>query len=411
MKLVNQEKRANKRARMAMRVTNGGAVYGSRSIQFAVRSLLAIAALSPAFVCAQEPASGAAADDAEELAEVIVTGIVGGSEQRKLDASFAISTVNAEEIQRLSPVEHRGPSQVRSGRVGGECRRRLWCQHHGSWLAWHERRAVGFGAGGRSAGISTLNALVSREFHALSTRRHHPRMEALRGGPSPIFSQGQPGLTTNFVLREGGEETEGSVRYSVSDYDLHRIDAVLSGAISENFYYMIGGYVSSSPVPARCGFRFGEGPAVHDQPDARIRERQDQGLSPQHRRSRHLVSAAGWWQSAHSTRTTRRSARSIASRSSSSASRQTTAPARRGARSSISARGRGWDGSITGASAVFDLGDSGITLSERMSFTDGDANTLGWVPDGCWRRRELAYQLVRADARWQHAGAHGAWRG
>jgi hypothetical protein len=29
------------------------------------------------------------------------------------------------------------------------------------------------------------------------------RMEVLRGGPSPIFSNGQPGATTNFILKEG----------------------------------------------------------------------------------------------------------------------------------------------------------------------------------------------------------------
>ena len=37
------------------------------------------------------------------LEEVIVTGTASGSEIRKLDASFAITNVNAEDIRRFSP--------------------------------------------------------------------------------------------------------------------------------------------------------------------------------------------------------------------------------------------------------------------------------------------------------------------
>ena len=59
-------------------------------------------------------------------------------------------------------------------------------------------------------------------------------MEALRGGPNPVISNGQPGLTTNFILKEGGEETEGLVKYSTSDYGLKRVDAVMSGSLADD---------------------------------------------------------------------------------------------------------------------------------------------------------------------------------
>ena len=54
-------------------------------------------------------------------------------------------------------------------------------------------------------------------------------MEALRGGPNPVLSNGQPGVTTNFILREGSEDTEGLVKFTTSDYDLRRFDGYLSG--------------------------------------------------------------------------------------------------------------------------------------------------------------------------------------
>ena len=54
-------------------------------------------------------------------------------------------------------------------------------------------------------------------------------MEALRGGPNPVVSNGQPGLTTNFLLKEGSEYQEGLIKYSTSDYGLQRVDGVISG--------------------------------------------------------------------------------------------------------------------------------------------------------------------------------------
>ena len=43
------------------------------------------------------------AQESSMLEEVIVTGMAGGSEMRKLDASFAITNVNEEDIIRFSP--------------------------------------------------------------------------------------------------------------------------------------------------------------------------------------------------------------------------------------------------------------------------------------------------------------------
>ena len=84
-------------------------------------------------------------------------------------------------------------------------------------------------------------------------------VEALRGGPNPVFSNGQPGLTTNFILRRGSEETEGIAKYTTSDYDLRRFDGYVSGPLGEKFYYMIGGYITSSPGLRDAGYNSDEG--------------------------------------------------------------------------------------------------------------------------------------------------------
>jgi outer membrane receptor protein involved in Fe transport len=83
--------------------------------------------------------------------------------------------------------------------------------------------------------------------------------EGLRGGPGAVFGKGEPGLTVNFNLKRGREDTEGRVKYTVSDYELQRFDGLLSGKLAEDLYYMIGGYVQSSPGIRDAQFTSEEG--------------------------------------------------------------------------------------------------------------------------------------------------------
>ena len=90
---------------------------GTRSLSWCERwkevfiSSLVVAGLSSGNLVAQD-------DPQQEpgkmmLEEVVVTGTPGGSEMRKLDASFAITNVDDEDIRRYSP---RGPLMTASKR-------------------------------------------------------------------------------------------------------------------------------------------------------------------------------------------------------------------------------------------------------------------------------------------------------
>ncbi len=70
------------------------------------------------------------------------------------------------------------------------------------------------------------------------------RVEAVRGGTGALFGNGQPGLTVNFVQKEGGRDFEGLVKASVTDYGDLRGDMLLSGPLGENTSFMVGGYYS-----------------------------------------------------------------------------------------------------------------------------------------------------------------------
>ena len=45
------------------------------------------------------------------------------------------------------------------------------------------------------------------------------------------------------------------------------------------------------------------------------------------------------------------------------------------------ADGRGWDGTVSGGSAQFDVGD-GFTIRDQFTYMSGDADTYGFVPAG-----------------------------
>jgi hypothetical protein len=71
---------------------------------------------------AQAAESGGESTEAAMLSEVVVTGTAGGAEIKKLDASFAITTADAEEITEFAP---KSTANLRAGRVVGELGRRL----------------------------------------------------------------------------------------------------------------------------------------------------------------------------------------------------------------------------------------------------------------------------------------------
>ncbi len=80
------------------------------------------------------------------------------------------------------------------------------------------------------------------------------RVEAVRGGTGALFANGQPGLTVNFVQKEGGPEFEGLVKASVTDFGDVRGDLRLSGPLGDNTTFMVGGYYLSGHGIRNPGF-------------------------------------------------------------------------------------------------------------------------------------------------------------
>lgn len=341
-------------------------------------AVLSMAGYSTAL--AQDEASDE--DSFGTIEEIIVTGTAGGAELRKFDASFAITTTSSEDIEKFSPKSTADLLKLVPG---------VWSESSGG-VSGANVFVRGFPGGGDAPFLSvhvngvpifsppTLSFLENTTLFRIDETVL--RMEALRGGPNPVFSNGQPGLTTNFILREGSEDTEGLVKYTTSDYDLRRFDGYLSGELADEFYYMIGGYITSSPGIRDSGFNSDEG----NQITVNLTKDFDNGsVNVFHRQT----DDHGTWylpvalnvpgvDSEYNQIGALNRQRSILTNNNNDDAAFTGEPTRKNLNLGD---GRGWDGSMTGGSVTFEITDD-WTLTDRFGFTSGDADTLGLVPDG-----------------------------
>ena len=320
-------------------------------------------------------------NDTGTIEEIIVTGTAGGAELRKFDASFAITTTSDADIEKFSPKSTADLLKLVPG---------VWSESSGG-VSGANVFVRGFPGGGDAPFLTvqvngvpifsppTLSFLENTTLFRIDETVQ--RMEALRGGPNPVFSNGQPGLTTNFILREGSEQTEGLIKYTTSDYDLRRFDGYLSGELADEFYYMIGGYISSSPGIRDSGFNSDEG----NQFTINLTKDLDNGsINVFHRQTDDhgtwylpvALNVPGVDNATNQIGAMNRQRRILYANDSGNPAfpNPTESTVDLG-------EGRGWDGSMTGGSVVFDITDE-WSVTDRFGYTAGDADTLGLVPDG-----------------------------
>jgi outer membrane receptor protein involved in Fe transport len=206
----------------------------------------------PADAPQQGEAPAAAAPD--QTQEIVVTGNANRLGLRKLDASYSISTATAEQIREVQPISTADLLKIVPG---------VWVETSGG-----ETGANVFIRGFPSTGDapflsvemngspifapSSLSFLEDSSLFRIDDTVDH--VEVLRGGPSPIFANGQPGATTNFILKEGTADPHLSLRTTYGTEGMYRGDAVATGPITDNTTYMIGGFYRHSRGLRHTGF-------------------------------------------------------------------------------------------------------------------------------------------------------------
>ena len=315
-----------------------------------------------------------AQDDAADTGDVIVViGTPGGGGVNRLDASFAVTTIDAEDIDKFSPQSTADLFKAVPG---------VWAESSGG-VAGANIDVRGL-PGGSDAPFVTLaingSPLYGTEmlsfFEQSSIFRVDQtiaRVEGLRGGPNSVFGKGEPGLTVNFNLKEGGDDTEGLIKYTTSDFGEQRVDAVLSGPLGEEFYYMVGGYFHASNGIRDTEFKSETG----SQFTVNLTKVFDSGKVNFFAR---LTDDHGQWVLPMALNTGN-DLGTFAQLGNATRFRELQVNAAGDTEIFDFADGRGWKGLVTGGSADFDLG-GGFTVRDQFTYMTGSADTFGFVPSG-----------------------------
>ncbi|GGW83849.1 TonB-dependent receptor [Alteromonas halophila] len=339
------------------------------------KALLATAiatALTGAVVAQENTDEKKAAADNTEV--IIVSGTPGGAGIRKIDASFAVTNIDASDIDKLAPKSTADLFKAIPG---------VWVESSGGESGANVF-VRGFPGGGDAPFLTialegspiypapTLSFLENSQMFRIDETIE--MVEGLRGGPNPVVSNGQPGLTTNFRLKRGGESNEALAKYTISDYGLNRVDVMASGSLADDLYYMVGGYIKSSDGIRDAGFRSEEG----NQFTINITKEFDRGEVNLYTRQ---TDDHGTWYLPTPLNVEGVDAEYTQIGPN---NRQATiyyGPENSTAKSVDMGDGRGWDGHVSGGSIKLDLGN-GWRLVDRFNLTKGDANTYGLVPEG-----------------------------
>lgn len=224
-------------------------------------ALVLCAALS-APVAAQQGAptadeAAAAPVDAVELDRIVVTGRAGAGERSRAETSYAITTIDEEQLLMDAPL---GVADALKSVPG------FWVESSGGEASANIRArgipqegfsAVGMAEDGlplqHDPGLGWLNA--DQSFRLDETVE---RIEVVRGGPASMFSSNAPGGVVNFITRRGGEVPEGRLKLETSDYGLRRIDGWY-GAPLGDWRFGIGGFWREDDGIRDPGFTASEG--------------------------------------------------------------------------------------------------------------------------------------------------------
>lgn len=191
---------------------------------------------------AQDQGAAGASTDFSAEDDIVVTGTPRSDGLSRLDAGFSISTLSSEQLDRLNPRSTADLLKLVPG---------IYVETSGGTAGVHVGvRGFPQNGGGAFATVeldgapifapNTLSFLET--FSLFRVDDTIERTEVLRGGPNPVFSNGQPGITVNFIQKKGGDTPEGSARVTAGSEGLFRFDGYASGPLGGGWYASVGGF-------------------------------------------------------------------------------------------------------------------------------------------------------------------------
>lgn len=215
----------------------------------------------------------AAAPEMRTLETIIVTGRAGAANLTQQDASYAVTVLDWDMINRTAPASTADLFTLIPG---------FWVESSGGEAA-NNVRMRGIPTDGFSS-IALLENGIPVQYDGnlgyLNTDQSFrldetiARVEAVRGGPSTIFAPNSPGGTVNFLTRRGVDPPQTVLKYTLGDYAHHRIDMVATRQLSDTSGLLLGGFFRRDNGMRNPGFTANEGGQIrlrHDFDDGHNR--------------------------------------------------------------------------------------------------------------------------------------------
>jgi iron complex outermembrane receptor protein len=188
------------------------------------------------------------------LSEVVVTATAGGQGIERQKASFSTTTLSSDDIHRLAPLNTaallQGIPGVTVHSTGGEQGNNIFVR---GFPSSGDAPYVTFQLAG-SAVFDPPTVAWFGNADVIRIDEMVDHVEAVRGGPAQVLSNGQVGLTVNILPKTGTDVFHGVGEISTTDYGKRRFDGQVSGPIDDNTFFSLGGFYQNGDNVRRVHF-------------------------------------------------------------------------------------------------------------------------------------------------------------
>ncbi len=222
-----------------------------------------LAALTASFALtivanAQDADTDAGEEELFAMEEIIVTGTASAG-RTKFESSVGISTFNSDQIAKQAPAS---TADLISAVPG------FWVESTAGTTQGNVfARGIIQDGGYRYVGLMEDGIPIYPMFELsfynpdqfVRVDATIERVEAVRGGTSPIFTTGAVGGTINFVTKPPTNEAEGILKGTVTDYSMYGVEGYWGGPLSDEWGLSVGGYYRVSDGIRDPGYDADEG--------------------------------------------------------------------------------------------------------------------------------------------------------
>ena len=202
------------------------------------------------------------AKNAQTLQQVVVTGTASFGGIKKIDAAYSITSMTAQQIKEANPKSAADLLKASPG---------VYPESSGGQTGANIEVAGFPGGGDAPYATYQLNGIPLYPMSNLSFMDQSTmfrlddtidRAEIVQGGPSVLYGNGQPGVTANFILREGTDTPSGDLGFTYGSEGMERLDGFLGFKVANNWYGSVGGFwrrsdgVRDPQFPADNGGQF-----------------------------------------------------------------------------------------------------------------------------------------------------------